>query len=58
MALTETQRRYQNSEKGRESRRRYMEKRKAKLAAEKNVQEEVKTETPIIETPVEKTAEE
>jgi hypothetical protein len=35
MALTESQKRYQNSEKGKAARARYMAKRKAKLAEAK-----------------------
>jgi len=40
MSLSEAQKRYQNSEKGKAARARYMEKRKAKKAAEKKAKKE------------------
>lgn len=43
MALTEAQKRYQNSEKGKLARAKYMAKRKAQKA--------IKTETKVEETP-------
>jgi len=51
MALTEAQKRYQNSDKGRASRARYMEKRKARLATEKSQKTESKVEEVVAETP-------
>lgn len=50
MPTSEARKRYQNSDKGRAARVRYMEKRKARLVAKEDVQKEVKTETPIEET--------
>lgn len=44
MALTESQKRYQNSEKGKAARARYMAKRKIRLAAEKKVKKEATNE--------------
>lgn len=51
MALTEAQKRYQASDKGRSARARYMEKRKARLATEKAQKTESKAEEVVAETP-------
>lgn len=51
MALTEAQKRYQNSDKGRAARQRYMEKKKARLASEKKQKTESKVEKVVAETP-------
>ena len=48
MALTEAQKRYQNSSKGKAARARYMEKRKARLAAEKVAKANTKTKEEIV----------
>ena len=55
MALTEAQKRYQNSPKGKAARARYMAKRKARLAEGKTQTAEAKAE---VETPASETKEE